>query len=92
MNSREHGGWCCGMRHIMSFPRVADERGKAELDAVIERCSQANRRGNAIEAVLTLTQKLTWGRILEEKGFREVFVWQNKNTASELHLYMGLSQ
>ena len=84
---RNHGGGCCGIRHLSEFQVPY---GGVISDAHIERLRLDIRRvpsGRAVEVVLTDDQSRAWAPILTALGFTPVYRFRNRNTGNLLTVY-----
>lgn len=99
----EHGGECCGIRHLHEFePRNEDSLKR--LDKCIqsvknefqENLDYDEMRGppqGAIEVVLTDGQMQLWWSALKTRGFRQVVRFKNSNSGNYCNvLYLTFGQ
>ena len=78
-----HGGGCCGMRHIYGFADCTDaDLGRSLKDLPQGRCA---------EVCLTTYQKRTWHDRLKKRGFKYVYAFRNANSGNTVHIYLYAS-
>ena len=98
-----HGGACCGMRHIAWMgqgpedddgPNRRDITKAAILDEILETFEReygltgVNDSGRVIEVVLTDNQcRGDWPRHLLQKGFKKVARFRNRNTGNICNVF-----
>jgi hypothetical protein len=100
MTFEDHGGGCCGIRHISEFPddedlrdefnvsRVKLEHKLKLIDCHVQRCiKDQGDKGVAVEAVLAKYQFRFWERALQRYGFRKVFEFLNSNSGNICRVY-----
>ena len=83
---RNHGGGCCGMRHIYGFYGTVANI-KQQLERLMAQVPQGRTRCRVIECVLTQAQRRMYGKTLEDAGFKIVTRFNNANTSSTLNVY-----
>ena len=84
---RNHGGGCCGIRHLSEF---LVPYGGVISDAQIEQLHldiQKAPSGRAVEVVLTDSRSRVWAPILTALGFTPVYRFRNSNTGNLLTVY-----
>lgn len=87
----QHGGRCCGARHIYNFPSYS-EQAVDELKRLIGyELQQENPLSDCLlfECILTDSQIYRqWGSKLLEIGFKRVMRWRNPNTENMLNMFV----
>ena len=99
-----HGGYCCGMRHLFNFPlqtepnEFSQEEKTIWLAEAIERCISSFENDDnsgelddwrcCIEVTLAEYQLTEWCRTLEEAGFKQVYSFLNSNSGNECHVFL----
>jgi hypothetical protein len=87
----EHGGECCGRRHIWGFENIYSENlsFKDKIKAVlISFCGSYNCERVCLEIVLTAEQTRAWQRAVVACGFKKVHSFVNGNTGNTCHVFM----
>lgn len=79
---RNHGGGCCGMRHILNFYGKSPQT----IESLKIAFRQVPSRRLA-EVVLQLSQAKNWGDILAGLGFVPVGKFTNGNTGNTLYIF-----
>lgn len=96
MHINEHGGHCCGIKHILGFPTMASERAVSDFNilvgdflAEVDEGEESEENGGTmlLEAVLTDYQLAQWGKILTGKGFKLVNSFTNVNSGNDCNIY-----
>lgn len=77
---RQHGGGCCGMRHIQSFSPVGEDKTFPTALSQVP-------PGRLAEVVLESTQCHTNGDMLAYYGFIPVATFVNDNTGNRLYVF-----
>jgi hypothetical protein len=83
MDYNDHGGHCCGVKHIYGFDDVVDKESKRHLHQAIEDAmDDMDEEGvPLLEVILADSQLAIWGDYLKDHlGFEEVISWVNPNT------------
>lgn len=80
-----HGGSCCGVKHLHSFrtPLNFTMGHMTQLRQMVSRV----RQGTSIEVVLTDTQSALWAPSLVKIGFKPVFRFRNSNSGRLLTVF-----
>ncbi len=101
MSYEYHGGYCCGISHVHSFPPRADSNWlDREMARAVEEIEEKNRLyveeglrqmwrgkfGHAIEVCLTDDQMIVWAETLKKKGFKLGLRWLNDNSGNYCNL------
>lgn len=97
---RDHGGGCCGYKHIFSF----DYRTVEDLDRVLNEHFVPDNNNRVVEVILSerqvnpvsgdnrIPQSVReaggWPAILAERGFRLVSRWRNSNSARNCYQFV----
>lgn len=94
----DHGGNCCGIKHLFYFP--ADYNGdrdaflKSELEGICEYFDNYDDEDyspdtwqGAVEVVLASYQLEEWRKVVEDYGFKEVFSFHNSNSGNRCHVF-----
>lgn len=85
---RNHGGMCCGIKHIYNFNAPVNEHTIAELKRKTKEESQCGRtRCILVEAVLITRQKNRWEKHLLDIGYKKVNSFTNRNSGNKCHVY-----
>lgn len=79
MYVRDHGGGCCGIRHITGFGLISPTSVRS-LDDCIKQV-QANR---LMEVTLIDSQLKRWWPELRKRGFRQVTRFRNSNSGNNV--------
>lgn len=96
---QEHGGYCCGINHLMSFPYNEDYKGNKwvdiswddetltpkELEFEVRRLVH-DSDGGAVEVVLTQEQTKCIPT-LRRVGFKKVFEFRNPNSKNICNVF-----
>jgi hypothetical protein len=98
LDIEEHGGECCGMRHLHGFPdnEATPEERENWLKNAVFNCIESYGDAedvehlwrSCIEVVLNEHQLSDWCAILEKQGFKQVFSFLNSNSGNECHVFM----
>ena len=80
-----HGGSCCGVKHLHSFhsPLNFAAGDMGQLREMVSRV----KKGISIEVVLTDTQSALWAPSLVKIGFKPVFRFRNSNSGNRLTVF-----
>lgn len=85
---RGHGGKCCGIRHIHGFyGRNAVIKEQLQRLMAEIKDYETRTRGLLVECVLTQAQRKTYGKMLEDAGFKIVTRFTNVNSGATLNVY-----
>ena len=84
---RNHGGGCCGIRHLSDFPVPYGGVVSADQIEQLRRDIRRVPSGRAVEVVLTDDQSRDWAPILTAFGFTPVYRFRNSNTGNLLTVY-----
>lgn len=86
MEIRNHGGNCCGMRHLVGFeyPDVLTYKMFTDLKARV----QAVPEGRTIEVILIDSQARVWGPALAKIGFKHVYRFRNANSRNVCNVFL----
>lgn len=85
----DHGGDCCGVKHVYGFVRPDQHDAVESLDRVLEAVCPADNPNRLSEVVLTDDQmEEGWGPILRARGFRLVVRWRNSNSDNVCNMFV----
>lgn len=80
-----HGGYCCGVNHLYSFPAHRPIASGSFL--TLKNAIAGVRSGVSIEVVLTDLQSQLWAPSLVKLGFKPVFRFRNANSTRLLTVF-----
>jgi hypothetical protein len=100
MNRYDHGGYCCGMKHLAGFDACfvepyftqtrVDKRHREVLRDLTLKLEAENGYfggGTLVEVVLQNYQNDVWGNVLLNRGFKLVNSFFNNNSGNNVYIY-----
>lgn len=89
---RDHGGHCCGVKHIYTFwcsSNHTNQQRKEALERKLEGLKRDGLIGSiCVEAVITENQQKYWHEVLLKVGFTPAKTWVNRNSGNTCTMYL----